>query len=449
MRPITLLDAENIEGKTVLVRVDYNVPVQDGVITDDFRIRSSLKTIEYLRDKKAKVILLAHMEGKGADDLDAVAAYKFPFDLRYEKEIPFAMAKLENVASGSGSDDSAATDNGKASFRQQLADFKKNTLDVAENGSVFLFNSLRKNPGETACDPEFLEAIASIGDLFVGDAFSVAHRKHASIVGIPALLPHYAGFQIMEEVSQLQKGLNPDHPFIFILGGAKFDTKLPLIQKFMHKADKVLIAGALLNDIMASRGMQVGKSLVSNAVLPDEIVTDPSHKLINLTDVIVKNAATGMRSVKRVDIENAHRDLLVAAEQDEILADDIISDAGPSAIAILKNLFDEAHASGKRPFILWNGPLGNYEDGFSEQTIALARLIMESPVDALIGGGDTTAAISALRKGGVSTPEHGGTDSKEGRASDAHPSNVYISTGGGAMIDYLIDETLPGIDALK
>jgi phosphoglycerate kinase len=425
MRPITVLDDENIEGKTVLVRVDYNVPIQNGVITDDFRIKSSLRTIEYLRNKKAKVVIIAHIEGKGADSLEAVAAYPFAFPIHFEKEIPVA-----------------DTADGCARLKQQLSDFKANALAAAPNGSVFLFESLRKNPGETANDPEFAAALASIADIFVGDAFSVAHRKHASIVGIPALLPHYAGFQIMEEVVQLERGLNPNHPFVFVLGGAKFDTKLPLIEKFMHKADKVLIAGALLNDIMAGRGMEVGKSLVSNTTLPDEILKDPDHKLINLTDVTVKNMITGEKSIKKVDIEHGQ-------VTDPILPDDNISDAGPSAIAITKEIFDEARAAGKQPFVLWNGPLGNYEEGFPEQTIAFAKLIMESKVDALIGGGDTTAAISKLTPVGAANAEELGVYDKSGVAENHLSHSVYISTGGGAMIDYLIDETLVGIEALK
>ncbi len=425
MRPITLLDNENIEGKIVLLRVDYNVPIQDGVITDDFRIKSSLRTIEYLRNKKAKIIIIAHIEGKGADSFEAVAKYPFPFPIQYKKKIPLA----DNSQS-------------QSALKEQLLEFKYDVVVPSPTGSVFLLESLRRNPGETANDPEFAAAFAAIADIFVGDAFSVAHRKHASIVGIPALLPHYAGFQIMEEVVQLQKGLNPNHPFIFVLGGAKFDTKLPLIEKFMHKADKVLIAGALLNDIMAGRGMEVGRSLVSKAKLPDEILKDPGHKLLNITDVIVKNIKTGEISIKRVDIEHGKA-------IDAISPDDNISDAGPSVISIMRFVIDQARAIGRQPFILWNGPLGNYDEGFPAQTIEFAKLILNSKVDALIGGGDTTAAISKLTSVGAVNAKDLGVYDKSGVAENHLSHSVYISTGGGAMIDYLIDETLPGIEALK
>ncbi len=396
MKPITSLDSENLEGKVALVRVDYNVPIQDGQIADDLRIKSSLKTIEYLRGKGAKVVLISHIEGKGSASLEPISRYAFPFAVAFEKEIP-------------------AADNGV--LKEQLAGFaaEGGPLATAPNGSVFLFENLRNNPGEKENDPEFAAALASIADLFVDDAFSVSHRAHASVVGIPALLPHYAGFQIIDEVSHLEKGINPQHPFIFVLGGAKFDTKLPLIEKFMKKADKVLIAGALFNDIMKGRGLEVGKSLVSNTTLPEEILNDPSKKMIEPTDVVVKNPATGEIFTKNVDA---------------VSPEESVMDAGPSVITGIKEVFDTAMASGQKPFVLWNGPLGDYEDGFKDQTVALAELIISSGVDALIGGGDTTAVIASIQA--------------------EHPSDsVYVSTGGGAMIDYLINETLPGIDALK
>jgi phosphoglycerate kinase len=409
MNPITSLDNQNIEGKVALVRVDYNVPIQNGVITDDFRIRSSLRTIEYLREKGAKVVLISHIEGKGAASLEAVAEYDFPFAVTFEKEIPAAdnvtlKAQLADFSGANGSDGNVAS-----------------RLRTAPNGSVFLFENLRNNLGEKDNDPEFAAALASVADFFVGDAFSVSHRKHASIVGIPALLPHYAGFQILDEVSHLEKGLNPNHPFIFILGGAKFDTKLPLIQKFMAKADKVLIGGALFNDIMKGRGLEIGTSLVSNAVLPDEILRDPEQKLIPIEDVIVKNTGKGSDA-------GAGAGEILTKKVDAVSPDESVLDAGPSVIQEIKVMLDDAKAAGQKPFVLWNGPLGNYEEGFKDQTVALARLIIDSGVDALIGGGDTTAAISHIKE---SSP------------------NVYVSTGGGAMIDYLIDETLVGIEALK
>lgn len=404
MRSITLLDAENIEGKVVLVRVDYNVPIQNGIITDDLRIKSSLKTVDYLRNKGAKVILISHIESNAKSEdkaprmasLGPVSQYPFAFPITFRRDIP-------------------AADND--SLKKQLEEFKApgGPLTTAPNGSVFLFENLRNNPGEKENNPEFAAALASIADLFVGDAFSVSHRSHASVIGIPALLPHYAGFQIADEVMHLEKGINPPHPFIFVLGGAKFDTKLPLIEKFMKKADRVLIGGALFNDIMKGRGLEVGKSLVSNASLPEEILKDPESKLIEPDDVVVKDPATGQFETKAVGA---------------VLPNESVMDTGHSIIGKVKAVFDEAAAAGKKPFILWNGPLGDYEDGFKEQTVALAELIIASGVDALIGGGDTTAVIARVQAKGI-------------------PENVYVSTGGGAMIDYLINETLPGIDALK
>jgi len=413
------LSQSDLAGKTVLVRVDYNVPIDAGKVVDDLRIRASFKTVDFLRSAGAKVVLISHIEGKGGDSLQAVAD---------------KLAEIGQFGPVEFIADCPALTNDV--LRAQIADLKAR-IAVAPAGSVFLLENLRKNPGEKANDPEFSQILASVADLYVGDAFSVSHRTHASVVGIPALLSHYAGFQILEEIKHLEEGLNPPHPFIFILGGAKFETKLPLIEKFIDKADKVLIGGALFNDLLKARGLSVGKSLTADQPVDlSGIAMNP--KLIIPQDVIVQNITT--MAVRTVGI-------------DQVGADEAIMDIGPSLITELKAIFDQyknendsanvdvagdAGADAKTtiavtPFILWNGPMGNYEPGFKEQTISLAQFLIDQKAHVLLGGGDSSAAVADL---GI---EH----------DPEIASRFYISTGGGAMIDYLQNETLPGIEALK
>lgn len=394
------LNQSDLAGKTVLLRVDYNVPIDNGKVVDDLRIRASFKTIEFLRSRGAKIVLISHIEGKGGTSLQPVA------DMLNSNGV-FGHIEFK--------EECPATDN--KTFQEQIMKLKEGIAQASE-GSVFLLENLRNNPGEKANDPEFVKILASLADLYIGDAFSVSHREHASVVGLPGLLPHFAGFQIIDEIAHLEEGLTPSHPFLFILGGAKFDTKLPLIEKFIGKADRVLIGGALFNDILKARGVSVGKSLVADRAIDlGKIAYDP--KLIIPQQVIVQNIETHQVSTK---------DIASIEENDSVM------DMGPSLISELSALFEEYKKNGtSTPFVLWNGPMGNYEPGFKEQTIALAKFLIDQKAKVLLGGGDSSAAVADL--GIEKDPEIS--------------SSFYISTGGGAMIDYLLTETLPGIEALK
>jgi phosphoglycerate kinase len=358
----SIKEAESLKGKRVMVRVDFNVPVQDGRIIDDLRIRVAMPTIEYLKNEGAKVILISHIE---------------------------SIPSLELVAEKMG-----------VKF---VKDFM-NWDGKIEEGEVLLFENLRTNPGEKANDPEFAKVLASYADIYVNDAFPVCHREHASVVGVPKLLPHYAGFQLMKEIENLSAFFNPTHPFIFILGGAKFETKLPLIEKFSNTADYIFVGGALMNDVFKAKGYEVGKSLVSNLEDNKEsmknIVAD--QRIILPTDVVVdSNRVCDAKGVGK---------------------DEIIMDVGPASIDAFADKIKTAK------FILWNGPLGLYEKGFKDQTLKLAKLILESGAKCAVGGGDTVAAIESLK---VENP------------------NVFISSGGGAMLKFLEEETLVGVEALK
>ena len=317
----TLKDIGEVSGKRILVRVDWNVPLENGQVRDDFRIRQSLPTLNYLRERGARLVLMAHIE---PEDSSLMSVYEHAKTLIPE-------------------------------------------LSFNDDGDFVLLENLRNNPGEKKNDPEFAQELAAKGDIYVNEGFSVSHRAHASVVGVPKLLPSFVGLEFEKEVTELSKAFNPPHPFLFILGGSKFETKLPLVKKFQNIADEIHIAGA-------------------NAKPAEEM---------------------GLRSEPKISFP---------------VGDITALDADQANIDILGQKIQGA------AFILWNGPLGKYEDGYTEGTKALAKLIAESGKDTIVGGGDTVTAIESL-----------GIDDKF----------TFLSTAGGAMLDFLANETLPGIDALK
>lgn len=220
----TLADIPNIEGARVLLRADFNVPIKNGVVVDDFRIRAALPTIGYLRSRGAKILIASHLEV-----VDGEKATLEPI-------IP-VLAKLGI----------------EASF---VRDYRAapGLLDGAKGGDCFLLENLRDRDGEKKDDPAFAKELASLADIYVNDAFPVCHREHASIVGVPRYIPGYAGLQMQKEVENLSKAFSPSHPFLFVLGGAKFATKMPLLKKFLGLADSVFVGGALANDLLKAKG---------------------------------------------------------------------------------------------------------------------------------------------------------------------------------------------------
>lgn len=276
-------------------------------------------------------------------------------------------------------------------------------------GEVLMLENLRRDPGEKKNDAAFARELASVADIFVQDSFDVMHRTHASVVGVAKILPSYAGLLVQKEVAELGKALTPAHPSIAIIGGAKFSTKEPVLKKLLATYDHVFVGGALANDFLKVLGKPVGTSLVSDADATsiNELAKHP--KLLLPKDCVV--AAMGAdRSTGRV------------CSVDEVGEREAILDNGPETVAMLDDIIRRAKT------VLWNGPLGNYEHGFIEGTEALATVIARSSAHSIIGGGDTVAAIEAR---GV-----------ESRIS-------FISTGGGAMLDFLASGTLPGIETLS
>lgn len=369
----SIKEIKDLKGKRVIVRVDFNVPIKDGKVVDDFRIKKALPSISYLSKKGAKVILISHLGSKDSIKPVYVKLKK------YIKEVLFSDEKI-------------------------LSDNTEKLVNNLKNGEIVLLENLRREVGEEDNSPSFGRALSRYGDIYVNDAFSVCHRKHASVVGIPSFLPSYAGIQLEEEIKNLSSAFDPLHPFLFILGGAKFETKMPLIKKFIRQADYVFIGGALANDFFKAKGFEVGNSLVSENL--SEIKSLVKYKNIILPEDVEVNKGKINRFVKPSEIEK----------------EETIVDVGGETIKNLEEIISRSK------FILWNGPLGKYENGFGGSTEKLLKIIAKSGAKSMIGGGDTVAIISKLK---------------------IEDKFTFISTGGGATLDFLASGTLPGIKALK
>jgi len=366
---------KDLKGKRVLVRVGFDVSVESHQVVDDFRIRRSLLTIDYLKSKGAKVILISHIGRDKKESLRPVADH---------------LNRTLNV---------------KVGFVPDIeSKIVKTMIKNMSEGSVILLENLRQCPGEVKNSDAFAKKLAAFGDIYVNDAFSVSHREHASIVGIPKYLPSYAGILFLEEVEHLSMALKPERPFLFILGGAKISTKIPLLEKFMKIADTVFVGGALANDLLRERGVEVGKSLVDlSAINIKKISNNP--KLILPEDVLVEGGVLG-----------------IAKNLKNIGKEDVIADVGPKTRKSFEKLVS------KHNFIIMNGPLGNCEKGYDKGTRKILKVLADSKTaKVIIGGGDTEETISEMK---------------------LEKAFKFISTGGGAMLDLLVDGKLFGIDAL-
>lgn len=347
---------KNLKGKTALVRVDFNVPIVRGKVLDDFRIRAALPTVEFLLKKGARIILLTHL---GED--------------------------------------------GRASLEPVIKRFY--AISGISKERVTFFGNLRKFPGEIKNDPAFARKLAQMGDVYVNEAFSVSHRKHASIVALPKYLPSFAGLQFEKEVKNLSRVLGKTrHPFLVILGGAKFSTKMPLIKKFLKSADNVFVGGALADDFLRAEGEEVGKSLTDQENYGIAQIIK-NKKLILPVDVVVKNGRQ-----------------LINKKAAEVQKGETIVDVGGESVTNLAPLIRAAR------LILWNGPLGIYEHGGAAATEKVLKMVAAARAESILGGGDTVDLISRMK---------------------LEKKFSFVSTGGGAMLDFLAKGTLPGIEALK
>ncbi len=375
MRCIDELSAEDFKGKYVIVRAGLDVPLDNvGEVADLFRVRRAIPTLKFLRDAGARTIIMSHIGRKPEETNEPVARA-----LKHHMPVVYVPDLLGNMA--------------------------HEARNAMRDGDILLLENLRSDARETANDDAFAKLLAAFGDIYVNDAFSAAHRAHASIVGIPKYLPSYAGVLLRDEVRELEKARTPEHPSFAILGGAKFETKAPLIQQLLKNYDHVFITGALANDVFKAQGLPVGRSLISPELPAPSVYGNP--RFVSPTDVTVEDED------KQARVKRPH----------EVFAGDKIVDIGPDTVRHIAPYIIDAK------FILWNGPTGLYEDGYDSYTHAIAELIAQSAAQKVIGGGDT---IAAIEESGVSEEKLG-----------------FLSTGGGAMLEYLIDGTLPGIAALN
>jgi phosphoglycerate kinase len=390
-------DAGDLTGKTALVRVDFNVPMADGKVSDDTRLRSALPTVNALTGKGAKVVLLAHFDrpkGKIVPEMSLK-----PIAAAFADVLGAPVHFAENCGFGP-----------KA----------KAFVTSRAPGDVILMENTRFEPGEEKNDPALAEAMAALGDIFVSDAFSAAHRAHASTEGIAHHLPAYAGKAMETELDALEKALGtPERPVMAVVGGAKVSTKIDLLKNLVSKVDMLAIGGGMANTFLAAQGVDVGKSLCE-------------HDLADTAREILSNAkASGCEILLPRDVVVA-KDFKANADNrtcapEEVAADEMILDAGPLSVATL----DEAMARAKT--LVWNGPLGAFEmTPFDKATVAAAqaaaKLAKAGKLIAVAGGGDTVAALN-----------HAGV------ADDF----TFVSTAGGAFLEWMEGKPLPGVEALK
>ncbi len=395
MNNFRTLDDLDVKGKRVLVRADLNVPVKDDVVTDATRIERQAPTIKELADKGAKVIVLSH------------------FDRPKGKVVPSMSLKVlvQPLSEAVGR---------KVAFAEDCVGEKaKSAVGGLKNGDVLLLENTRFHKGEEDNDPGMAEELAALGDIFVNDAFSAAHRAHASTEGVARLLPNAAGRSMQAELSHLEKALgNPERPLLAVVGGAKVSTKIALLENLVARVETLVIGGAMANTFLAAQGVKVGKSLYE----PDHLETaraivhaanESGAAILLPTDVVVAG---------EFKAGAAHRICPVS----DISDDEMVLDVGPDSIKAFEN-----RLAGTRTLV-WNGPFGAFEtQPFDAGTVAAARAVADATKKgqllSVAGGGDTVAALA-----------HAGVEQ----------DFTYVSTAGGAFLEWLEGKSLPGVDAL-
>ena len=392
----TLDDLQDIAGKRVLLRVDLNVPVKDGAVSDTTRIERVVPTIRELSDKGAKVILLAHFgrpKGKVVEE-DSLKPVAAAVEAVLGRKVAFGTSCVGDEAASA--------------------------IAALNDGDVLLLENTRFHAGEEKNDAEFTKALAANGDIYVNDAFSAAHRAHASTEGLAHLLPAYAGRTMQAELEALEKGLgNPERPVLAIVGGAKVSTKIDLLSNLVQKVDALVIGGGMANTFLAAQGVEVGKSLCEHDL------ADTARQILTAAE------AAGCSIVLPVDAVVA-REFKAGAENETVEvsavpSDAMILDAGPASV---KNV--EAWL-GKAKTLVWNGPLGAFEiEPFDRATVAAANAAAArtaaGELVSVAGGGDTVAALN-----------HAGVADKF----------TYVSTAGGAFLEWMEGKVLPGVAALS
>jgi len=393
---IKKIDGLEVRGKRVLVRVDFNVPIQDGVVGDTTRIERVLPTIRKLLSKGAKVIVLSHLGRPKTGTMT-------------DTSLRPSAAKIAELMGGT-----------KVSFIGDcVGEEARRGVDALQPGEMAVLENLRYHDGEKKNDPAFARELAALGDIYVNDAFSTAHRAHASVEAITHLLPSYAGLLMMAEIDALGAALeHPDRPVMAVAGGAKVSTKIKVLTNLTERMDVLLLGGGMASTFLFAQGYEIGKSLCQPEAVPTvkEIMARAKEfgcEIVLPTDfVVTKELKAGAPSQ--------------ICEAGAIPADGMIVDIGPKSVADFKRRIGEMKT------VLWNGPLGAFEFApFGEGTFALireaAKLAREGKLTAIAGGGDTVAALNLT-----------------GTADDF----TYVSTAGGAFLEWLEGRELPAVAAL-
>ena len=388
----TLDDIGEVSGKCVLVREDLNVPMADGAVTDDTRLRATVPTVGELADRGAIVLVLAHFgRPKGKPDPSmSLALVTRPYEQVLGRPVRFIDWEGAEAA-----------------------------VAMLQPGDVAVLENTRFFAGEEKNDAEVIERIATLGDLYVNDAFSAAHRAHASTEGLAHRLPAFAGRAMEAELAALEKALgNPEHPVAAVVGGAKVSSKLDVLKHLVARVDHLIIGGGMANTFLAARGVNVGKSLCEHDLTgtADEIMdaADRAGCTVHLPyDVVV---ATEFRANPPTRTVNVH----------EVAADEMILDVGPAAVEALGDVLKNCRT------LVWNGPLGAFETPpFDAATVALAKtaaaLTQDGSLVSVAGGGDTVAALN------------------HAVVADAF---TFVSTAGGAFLEWMEGRELPGVAAL-
>jgi phosphoglycerate kinase len=390
------IDDLDVAGKRVLVRVDFNVPAKDGVVTDATRISRALPAIEELSKKGAKVILLSHFGRPGGkrEEKDSLRPVAKKLEELLGREIAFADDCIGEAAA--------------------------KVAGAMKAGDVAMFENTRFHKGEEKNDPDFVRALAANGDLYVNDAFSAAHRAHASTEGLAHVLPAAAGRAMEKELDYLAAALsNPERPMIAVVGGAKVSTKIELLLNLVGKANMLVVGGGMANTFLFAKGVSVGKSLCE----PDLAAT--------AREIMEQARAKGCEIVLPVDVVVAKEFEANAAHEvraaDEVKSDEMILDVGPDSVDAIAAKIESAKT------LVWNGPLGAFETKpFDTATVEAARFaakrVKAGKLVAVAGGGDTVAALAA---------------------AGVEDDFTYVSTAGGAFLEWLEGKDLPGVASLK
>jgi phosphoglycerate kinase len=387
LQKATIRDVD-VAGKRVLVRVDFNVPIEDGRIVDDTRIREAIPTIQNLVERSARVILITHL---GRPDGQVEEAYRTtPLAQRLSQLIGRPVRRLNDC----------------------VGPLVEAAVRAMHDGEIVMLENVRFNPGETRNDPDFARQLAALGDLYVNDAFGTAHRAHASTVGVAQFLPAVAGLLMEREITTLGRIMtDPPHPLVAIIGGSKISTKMGVLRSLLRRVDRLCIGGAMACTFLKAKGLPMGRSLVEDDQLEvaRSLLASGATLVLPLDAVVASEAKPGV-SVKTVPV-------------DAVPADMKVLDVGPMTVERFLQTCDGAAA------VVWNGPLGVYEvPPFDHGTDALAQGLAGSDAQTIIGGGDLVAALQ-----------------KQHLAERMS----FVSTGGGATLEFLEGKVLPGIAVLR